>query len=73
MQSELDASNKECRNYSSEVCRLKVCWDEVTETGERVRRENKNLAEEIRDLMDQLGEGRRAVLDLEKQRRRLEV
>ena len=56
-----------------EVCRLKLGWDEVTEQGERVKRENKNLAEEIRDLMDQLGEGQRAVLDLEKQRRRLEV
>ena len=40
---------------------------------EAVRRENKNLADEIRDLLDQLGDGGRSIHDLDKQRRRLEV
>merc|ERR1719381_241806 len=35
-------------------------------------RENKNLADEINDLLDQLGEGGRSIHDLDKQRRRLE-
>merc|ERR1712040_19242 len=37
------------------------------------KRENKNLADEIRDLLDQLGDGGRSIHDLDKQRRRLEV
>merc|ERR1712080_175527 len=36
------------------------------------KRENKNLADEIKDLLDQLGEGGRSIHDLDKQRRRLE-
>ena len=38
-----------------------------------VRRENKNLAEEIKDLLDQLGEGGRSIHELDKQRRRLQL
>ena len=38
-----------------------------------VCRENKNLADEIKDLMDQLGEGGRSIHELDKQRRRLQV
>merc|ERR1711983_271182 len=34
---------------------------------------NKNLADEIRDLLDQLGVGGRSIHELDKQRRRLEV
>merc|ERR1712203_785957 len=37
------------------------------------KRENKNLADEIKDLLDQLGEGGRSIHDLDKQRRRLET
>merc|ERR1712200_98843 len=40
--------------------------------GDIVKRENKNLADEIKDLLDQLGEGGRSIHDLDKQRRRLE-
>merc|ERR1712108_58864 len=35
--------------------------------------ENKNLADEIKDLLDQLGDGGRSIHELDKQRRRLEV
>ena len=38
-----------------------------------VRRENKNLADEVKDLLDQLGDGGRSIHELDKQRRRLEV
>merc|ERR1712123_359261 len=71
--SEVEASNSECRNYSSELFRLKAAQEEALEQLDIVKRENKNLADEIKDLLDQLGEGGRSIHDLDKQRRRLEV
>merc|ERR1712210_228742 len=70
---EVDASHKETRNYSSELFRLKAAWDETTQQLDIVKRENKNLADEIKDLLDQLGDGGRSIHELDKQRRRLEV
>ena len=52
---------------------LSSALDETTEQLDVVKRENKNLADEIRDLLDQLGDGGRSIHDLDKQRRRLEV
>merc|ERR1711936_475745 len=73
MGTELEACNSECRNYGSEVSRVKTAYDETVEQLDVVRRENKNLADEIRDLLDQLGDGGRSIHELDKQRRRLEV
>merc|ERR1712241_1405147 len=70
---EVEASQRECRNYNSEVFRLKAAWDEAVEQLDVVKRENKNLADEIKDLLDQLGEGGRSIHELDKQRRRLGV
>merc|ERR1739847_65338 len=70
---EVEASQKECRNYNSELFRLKAAHDEVVEQLDVVKRENKNLADEIKDLLDQLGDGGRSIHELDKQRRRLEV
>ncbi|XP_050533202.1 myosin heavy chain, muscle isoform X33 [Daktulosphaira vitifoliae] len=70
---ELDASQKECRNYSTELFRLKGAYEEAQEQLEGVRRENKNLADEVKDLLDQIGEGGRNIHEIEKQRKRLEV
>jgi len=70
---EVDASQKECRNYNSELFRLRAASDEVVEQLDVVKRENKNLADEIKDLLDQLGDGGRSIHELDKQRRRLEV
>merc|ERR1719461_882727 len=47
--------------------------DETNEQLDIVRRENKNLADEIKDLLDQLGDGGRSIHELDKQRRRLET
>merc|ERR1712218_249758 len=69
----VDASQKECRNFNSELFRLKAAHDEVIEQLGVVKRENKNLADEIRDLLEQLGDGGRSIHELDKQRRRLEV
>merc|ERR1719175_283377 len=73
LMSELEACRSEGRNYSSEVYRLKASYDETLEQLDVVRRENKNLADEIKDLLDQLGDGGRSIHELDKQRRRLEV
>ena len=70
---ELEASQRECRNYNSEVFRLRAGWEEVNEQLDTVKRENKNLAEEIKDLLDQLGEGGRSIHDLDKQRRQAAI
>merc|ERR1711981_783199 len=70
---EVGASQKEARNYNSELFRLKAAWDETMEQLDVVKRENKNLADEIKDLLDQLGDGGRSIHELDKQRRRLEV
>merc|ERR1719204_458951 len=69
---EAAASQDEGRNYTSELFRLKAAQDEGLEHLDIVKRENKNLADEIKDLLDQLGEGGRSIHDLDKQRRRLE-
>merc|ERR1711953_1182848 len=70
---EIEGSQKECRNHNSELFRLKAAWDETMEQLDVVKRENKNLADEIKDLLDQLGDGGRSIHELDKQRRRLEV
>merc|ERR1712209_302591 len=70
---EVEASQNEGRNYSSELFRLRAAQDEAIEQLDIVKRENKNLADEIKDLLDQLGDGGRSIHDLDKQRRRLEV
>merc|ERR1712117_396742 len=73
LSSEIDASQKESRNYNSELFRLKAAWEETVEQLDVVKRENKNLADEIKDLLDQLGDGGRSIHELDKQRRRLEI
>merc|ERR1719493_277284 len=69
---EIAASQDEGRNYSSELFRLKAAQQESLEQLDVVKRENKNLADEIKDLLDQLGEGGRSIHALDKQRRMLE-
>merc|ERR1712156_438474 len=70
---EVDASNKEARNVNSDLFRVKAGLEETTQQLDIVKRENKNLADEIKDLLDQLGDGGRSIHELDKQRRRLEV
>lgn len=51
---ELDASQIEMRNYNSEIFRLNAVWEEAMQQLDAVKRENKNLADEIKDLLDQV-------------------
>jgi len=73
LSAELDSSQKECRNYSTELFRVKAAYEENMEQLDSVRRENKNLADEIKDLMDQISDGGRNLHDIEKHRKRLEI
>merc|ERR1719393_283583 len=66
LQAEINASQDEGRNYSSELFRLKAAQQESIEQLDVVKRENKNLADEIKDLLDQLGEGGRSIHALDK-------
>ena len=60
------------RDCSSELFRVRAALDDVTEQLETSRRENKNLALEIKDLLEQLGDGGRSLHEVEKQCRRLD-
>merc|ERR1719197_1014966 len=62
---EIGASQDEGRNYSSELFRLKAAQQESVEQLDVVKHE-------IKDLLDQLGEGGRSIHALDKQRRMLE-
>merc|ERR1719159_1125086 len=73
LMAEFDACNSECRNFNAERFRIKAALDESGEQLDIVRRENKNLADEVKDLLDQLGDGGRSIHELDKQRRRLEA
>merc|ERR1719376_1109507 len=73
LQNEISSSQTECRNFSSEYFRVKSSNEEILEVLDSVKRENKNLAEEIKDLLDQLGEGGRSMHELDKSKRKLEI
>merc|ERR1711974_418529 len=70
---DLDVSQKETRNISSELFRVKNAYDESILQLEEVRRENKVLSNEIKDIMDQISEGGRSIHEIDKIRKRLEA
>lgn len=63
---ELESSQKEARQYSTEVFKLKAQYEESQESIESIQRENKLLAEEVRDLVEQLSSGGKSVHEMEK-------
>uniref|UniRef100_A0A803SKP6 Myosin heavy chain 16 n=1 Tax=Anolis carolinensis TaxID=28377 RepID=A0A803SKP6_ANOCA len=73
LQLEVDSSQKECRMYMTENFKLKTAYEESLEHLESVKKENKTLQEEIKDLIDQLGEGGRSVHELQKMKKKLEL
>merc|ERR1712112_171953 len=70
---DLDVAQKETRNISSELFRVKNAYDESILQLEEVRRENKVLSNEIKDIMDQISEGGRSIHEIDKIRKRLEA
>merc|ERR1711872_485720 len=70
---EFDNSQKEVRNYSTELFRIKACYEENLALYDSVKRENKNLSDEVKDLMDQIGEGGRNYHEVSKTFKNLEM
>merc|ERR1711884_144228 len=70
---DLDVSQKETRNASSELFKAKSAYEETMLQLEEVRRENKTLSNEIKDIMDQISEGGRSIHEIDKIRKRLEA
>jgi len=70
---ELEMSQREARLYSSELFKARAQYEECLEGNEALRRENKNLADEIRDLIEQLGEGGKTAHEWERSCKRLEM
>merc|ERR1712062_559893 len=70
---DLDNAQKETRNASSELFRVKSAYDEAVLQLDEVRRENKTLSNEIKDIMDQISEGERSIHDIDKICKRLEA
>merc|ERR1711910_216141 len=56
---------------SSELFRVKNAYEESLAQLEAVRRENKVLSNEIKDIMDQISEGGRSIHEIDKIRKRL--
>merc|ERR1712096_483793 len=61
------------RNASSELFKVKSAYEESVLQLEEVRRENKTLSNEIKDIMDQITEGGRSIHEIDKIRKRLEA
>merc|ERR1711973_810128 len=73
MTMDLDVSQRDCRNASSELFRVKNAYEECVAQLDEVRRENKSLSNEIKDIMDQISEGGRSIHEIDKIRKRLEA
>merc|ERR1712154_86092 len=70
---DLDNSQKDTRNASSELFRVKSAYEESVLQLDEVRKENKTLSNEIKDIMDQISEGGRSIHEIDKIRKRLEA
>merc|ERR1712241_123076 len=70
---DLDVAQKEARNASSELFRIKKAYEESVAQLDEVRRENKGLSNEIKDIMDQINEGGHSIHEIDKIRKRLEA
>merc|ERR1719243_169701 len=70
---DLDNAQKETRNTSSDLFKVKNAYDEAVLQLDEVRRENKMLSHEIKDILDQITEGGRSIHEIDKIRKRLEA
>merc|ERR1712223_32542 len=70
---DLDTVQKETRNASSDLFRVKAAYEESVLQLDEVRRENKCLSNEIKYIMDQISEGGRSIHEIDKIRKRLEA
>jgi len=71
VQAELDKSQKDCRNAATENVKVRTALEDATEKYESIRKENKALVAELASITDQLSEGGKSSVELEKLRRKL--
>merc|ERR1712241_661379 len=70
---DLDTAQKETRNASSDLFRVKAAYEESILQLDEIRRENKCLSNEIKDIMDQISEGGRSIHEIDKICKRLDA
>merc|ERR1711970_457728 len=70
---DVSASQLESRNVSGELFKIKNLYDESLEHLDVIRKENKALSDEIKELMDQICEGGRNLHDLSKNVKKYEI
>merc|ERR1712079_611015 len=70
---DLDTAQKETGNASSDLFRVKAAYEEAVLQLDEVRRENKNISNEIKDIMDQITEGGRSIHEIDKICKRLDA
>merc|ERR1719420_2914143 len=70
---DLDVAQKECRIASADVFKIKNAYEESAAQLDDVRRENKVLSNEIKDIMDQISEGGRSIHEIDKIRKCLDA
>ncbi|XP_030591717.1 myosin-4-like [Archocentrus centrarchus] len=71
-QAELESALKEVRSLGTENFKMKNAFEECLEQGETLKRENKNLQQEIMDLTEQQGETGKTIHELEKSKKQAE-
>jgi len=69
---ELMMSQNQCRNAAAELFRTKNGYEDALIKLEDVKKENLNLATEIRDIHEQINDGGRTIHVIENQRKKLE-
>uniref|UniRef100_A0A3P8X0B4 Myosin heavy chain, fast skeletal muscle-like n=1 Tax=Cynoglossus semilaevis TaxID=244447 RepID=A0A3P8X0B4_CYNSE len=72
-QAELEGAQKEARTLGTELFKMKNSYEEALDQLETMKRENKNLQQEISDLTEQIGETGKSIHELEKSKKQLET
>ncbi|XP_077939042.1 myosin heavy chain, fast skeletal muscle-like [Gasterosteus aculeatus] len=72
-QAELEGALKEARSLSTELFKMKNSYEEALDQLETMKRENKNLQQEISDLTEQIGETGKSIHELEKSKKQVET
>ncbi|XP_016525158.1 myosin heavy chain, fast skeletal muscle-like [Poecilia formosa] len=72
-QAELEGAQKEARSMSTELFKMKNSYEEALDHLETLKRENKNLQQEISDLTEQISETGKNIHELEKSKKVVET
>merc|ERR1719431_2438248 len=73
VQMECDKAQRDARNYSTELLKLRAAHEDATDKLDSLKKENRVLSAELSSVTDQLSEGGKAAHEVEKMRRKLEL